>query len=115
MANRTKWTDRTREAFLAVLRETCNVSEAARSANVSRSSAYAHRDTDPDFARAWEDAEQEAVDKLEAVAWQRATAEQSDRILELLLKAHRPEKYKDRSAVEHSGTIRHEDALAELE
>jgi hypothetical protein len=113
MANRIKFTDRAREKFLEVLRATCNVSEAARACGISRRTAYDHRDADPDFASAWDDAEQEAADALEREAWRRGvegvdrpimyqgqvvarSREYSDRLLELLLKAHRPAKYKER-------------------
>lgn len=96
-------TNRARKAFLATLADSCNVSEAARAAGISRRSAYEWRDADPDFRRDWDAAEQEAVDKLEKVAWQRATADNSDRMLEILLKAHRPEKYVDRVRQEVTG------------
>lgn len=115
---RTIRTDRARETFLATLAETCNVSEAARAASIGRRSAYEWRDDDPDFAAAWVEAENVAADKLEREAWRRGVEgtdkpitfqgkitdtckEYSDRMLELLLKAHRPEKFKERH--EHSG------------
>ena len=113
-------TDSARETFLATLRESCNVSEAARQAGIARSGAYEWRDADPEFAAAWAEAEQEAADKLEREAWRRGVEgvdkpvtfqgaitatykEYSDRMLELLLKAHRPEKFKERVANELSG------------
>ena len=99
---RTIRTDRAREAFLAQLRLVPNVSAAARAANISRRAAYDWRDDDEEFAAEWDDAVAESVDQLEAVAWERAT-DQSDRMLEILLKAHRPDKYVDRQRVEHSG------------
>lgn len=116
MANRTKRTDRVKEKFLTVLRQTCNVSEAARSAGIGRRTAYEWRDSDEAFAADWEDAEQEAADNLEREAWRRGVEgvdkpvtyqgeitatfkEYSDRMLELLLKGHRPEKYKDRREI----------------
>lgn len=119
---RTTRTDRARETFLAVLADTCNVSEAARKAGIGRSSAYEWREDDPTFAAAWDQAEQEAADKLEREAWRRAVEgtdkpvtfqgaitatykEYSDRMLELLLKAHRPDKFKERVANEHSGAV----------
>lgn len=119
MANRTKLTDRTREKFLEVLRATCNVSEAARAVGISRTAAYERR-ADAQFALAWDEAEQEAADRLEREAWRRAAegtkkpivykgkitghyVEYSDRMLELLLKAHRPDKFRERVSTEVSG------------
>lgn len=95
-------TDRARAAFLAMLAEECNVSEACRAAGIGRSSAYAWKAEDPTFAAQWEEAEEEAADKLEKVAWERAKSGQSDRMLEILLKGHRP-KYRDKQQVELSG------------
>lgn len=110
---RTKRTNRARERFLQVLGESCNISEACRSAGIGRTMAYAWRADDPDFAAEWAIAEQKAFDRLEKEAWRRGVdgvdkpvvhkgeitdtyKEYSDRMLELLLKAHRPEKFKDR-------------------
>lgn len=103
-AVRTSRTDRARETFLNVLRETCNVSEAARTAGIGRRTAYDWRDADTEFAAAWIDAEEEAVDALEKVARDRAI-DGSDRMLEILLKAHRPEKFTDRMKVDQTGTM----------
>jgi hypothetical protein len=99
---RTVRTDRARATFLETLEETCNVSEAARKANMSRRAAYDWREADASFARDWDEAEQAAADKLEQVAFERATTGVSDRMLEILLKAHRP-KYRDKQAIEVSG------------
>ena len=93
-------TNRARASFLRVFSETCNVSEACRAANIGRSAAYAWRNDDPAFAAEWDEAEQIAVDKLELVARQRATDGGSDRMLEILLKAHRPDKYVERQKVD---------------
>jgi hypothetical protein len=97
---RTVRTDRARAEFLRVFSETCNVSEAARAAGIGRRSAYDWREADAEFAADWDEAEAVAVDKLEHVAWQRATDGESDRMLEILLKAHRPDKYVERSKVD---------------
>jgi hypothetical protein len=93
-------TDRARETFLATLAETCNVSEACRAAGIGRRSAYDWREDDEAFAAEWTDAVEAAVDKLEKVAWERATgADKSDRMLEILLKAHRPNKYVEKRLI----------------
>lgn len=103
---RTSRTDRARDLFIATLAEHCNVSEAARAAGIGRRTAYDWREADATFAEAWDEAEQEAADKLEKVAWDRATGtDKSDRMLEILLKAHRPEKFVDRIKAEHSGSV----------
>lgn len=95
-------TSRARETFLKVLAETCNVSEACRQAKIGRQTVYDWKEADPAFSAAWMDAEETAVDKLEQVARDRAI-DSSDRMLEILLKAHRPEKYVDRYRTEHTG------------
>lgn len=95
-------TDRARDTFAATLQATCNVSESCRAAGISRSVAYVWREEDEVFARAWQEAEDAAADMLEQVAFERAQSGQSDRMLEILLKAHRP-KYRDKQAIEVSG------------
>jgi hypothetical protein len=119
---RTSRTDRARKTFIATLAEFCNVSEAAREAGIGRTTAYEWREADPEFAAAWDAAEQVAADKLEREAWRRAVEgvdkpiyyqgdkidtckEYSDRMLEILLKGHRPEKFVDRIKAEHSGSV----------
>lgn len=122
MANRTKRTDAREKKFLDVLRETCNVSEAANAAGVARRTVYEWRDADDAFRAAWDEAEQVAADRLEREAWRRAVEgtdkpvtfqgvitatykEYSDKMLEMLLKAHRPDKFKDRVQNEHTGNV----------
>lgn len=101
----TDGTDRAREAFLTVLADSCNVSEAARAAGVPRRTVYNWRADDTEFAAAWDEAVETASDALEQVARDRAMSGQSDRMLEILLKAHRPDKFKERAAVEHTGDV----------
>ena len=94
-SGRSKRTDRARETFLEALRRVPNVSAAARAAGLARTSAYEWREADPDFAAAWDEAVEESVDNLEQKAWERAE-DQSDKLMEILLKGHRPEKYVER-------------------
>lgn len=119
---RTVRPDRARETFIKVLAESCNVSEACRAANIGRTTVYEWRNAEPEFAAAWEEAEETAADKLEREAWRRAVEgvdkpvtfqgvitatykEYSDRMLEILLKAHRSEKFVEKVRNEHSGGV----------
>ncbi len=120
-----KFTKERREGFLRALTETGIVSAAAGIAGITRARAYQVRQQDPVFAAAWDDAEERAADALESEAWRRAvvgvpeplvsagkvvrdddgqplaTRRYSDNLLIALLKARRPEKFKDRQVVEH--------------
>lgn len=112
-------------AFLDTLRETANVTVAARSVGITLGTAYKHRKEDALFAERWEEAINEAVDMLEAEAHRRAfqgteepvfykgdevgyVRKYSDPLTMFLLKAHRPDKYRERSEVkqEISGGMR---------
>jgi hypothetical protein len=86
-------------AFLATLAQTANVRQACAAADVSRKTAYQHRERSATFRADWDIALEEACDRLEAIAWERA-ATVSDTLCIFLLKAHRPAKYRD--------TYRHE-------
>lgn len=70
--SRRGWNRRRRSIFLDVLRRTGNVSAAARAAGMARRSAYALRDREEDFAAAWSEAQEEALDDLEQALRQRA-------------------------------------------
>ena len=100
----------TRRTFLSWLAETGSVLRACERAGVGRSSVYRWRAADPDFAADWAAAEAEAADRLEDEAMRRAMEgvavpvfykgeqvgerrQYSDRLLILLLKARRPERY----------------------
>jgi hypothetical protein len=62
------------EKFLYALRQGGNVRAACNAAGIDRSGAYLQRRIDPEFARQWADAIEDATDVLEAIARQRATA-----------------------------------------
>ena len=57
---------RQRQCFLDELARTGVVSSSARAGGIGRRTAYDWRDRDPGFARAWDDALEQAVD---ALAW----------------------------------------------
>jgi hypothetical protein len=96
---RTIRTDRARATFLKTLAATCNVTRAAHRAGMGRTAAYDWRSDDAEFAKEWDDAIEAAADRLEEVAFRRAKTGQSDRLLEILIKAHRP-KYRDKQEVD---------------
>lgn len=107
-------------AFLSELAKSCNVSRAAEVAGVGRQTAYDHRGMFEDFSAAWDDAIEQATDALEFEARRRAmegtekpivsqgeiiatVREYSDQLMMALLKAHRPDKYRDRRDVSLTG------------
>ena len=94
--------------FLTALANTANVRASCQAANVSRDYVYKRRRNNKAFAAAWAEALEDACDVLEAKARQRALSGESDTLLIFLLKAHRPEKFRD--TVTHRG-----DAAAPLE
>jgi hypothetical protein len=85
-------------AFIATLRNTCNVRASCQAAGIARSKAYDHRDADKAFAKEWADAIEDGIEVLEAAARQRALGT-SDTLMIFLLKAHRPEVYRERHEV----------------
>ena len=124
----------TQRAALAALPTVGSVSAAARCAGVSRRSVYRWAADDPAFAAALAEAREDAADAIEEEAHRRAVSgvrvykflrdgtpikhpetgepyyehAYSDRLLEILMKAGRPEKYRDRSDVRQSGTLTHD-------
>jgi len=74
---------------------TGNVRLAATAAGVSREAPYKRAAVSPSFAADWLRAREDSVDVLEAEARRRGLT-QSDTLLMFLLKADRPEKYRER-------------------
>jgi hypothetical protein len=108
--------------FLKALAGSGVVTTACRKAKIGRTTAYKVRDEDTDFAAAWDDALDQAADVMEEEAHRRAVEgvlkpvfqggkkvgsvrEYSDTLLIFQLKAARPEKYRERTDVRHSGKI----------
>jgi hypothetical protein len=103
--------------FLGALRDSGNVRASCAAAGIDRSTAYRTYKTSPEFAMQWDESLEEAIDTLEGAAWSRARdgvvrheplmyqgqqvgekviTEYSDTLMTVLLKAHRPEKYRER-------------------
>lgn len=106
------------ESFLAEYRTRGIVLKACEAAKVGRRTVYDWLEADVVFRRAFEDAREDATDSLELEARRRATegveepvfqggdlvghvTKYSDRLLEQMLKAHRPDKFRER--YEHTG------------
>ncbi len=106
------------------------VSAAAEMTGFARRTWYVHRDNDPEFAAAWDEACDQGADYLEDEARRRAVdgtdkpvyhqgqmvgtiREYSDTLLIFLLKGRRPERFRDNFKVEVSGQIEIADQLRE--
>ncbi|MGE4322912.1 MAG: hypothetical protein AB7E60_07760 [Sphingobium sp.] len=84
VARRNSWTPTRRKAFMETLAATCNVSEAARVAGKTVSSAYYQRRRDPAFARDWNQALSVGYAELEALLLRQSLfgSEQEDVVLD---------------------------------
>lgn len=83
-----------KQTFLQELLDSCNVRAACDAARISINMAYRERTRDRDFAAGWDDAVGFAVDHLQGIAFQRAK-EYSDSLMMMLLRAHRPDVYRE--------------------
>lgn len=123
---RRDWGKEWKHPFLVALARTRNASAAARAVGINRQYAYEERVADREFAAAWREALDVGADLLEQVAWRRGTVGEpvrkvttrtkrdhagevveqettivettrvSDRLLEVQLRAAKPEVYGDR-------------------
>ncbi len=110
-------TEDSRAAFLAAYGELGNIKQAAKKAGISRDTHYAWLKDDPDYAKTFELAREEAVETLEAEARRRAVEgvnrpvyqggeqvgtvrDYSDTLLIFLLKGAAPSKYRDTARVQ---------------
>jgi len=61
-----------KRVFLDELRRTANVTRSAKAAGVAPNTAYRHRQRYPQFELEWLDAQEQAIDRLEALLVERA-------------------------------------------
>lgn len=78
------------------------ITAASETAGICRRTAYNWRESDKEFAEAWDDAIETGTEKLETEATRRAL-EGSDTLLIFLLKARRPKIYRERITAELTG------------
>lgn len=106
-------------AFLAAFAELGRVNKAAERAGVDRWTHYEWMKTDSDYVEQFQRAELlafqqaedelyrrgvEGYDTLKTIAGAAVTIrEYSDRCLEIYLRGAKPEKYRDRQSIEHTG------------
>lgn len=105
-----------RKLFLDLLARSGLVATCARQAGADKAALYALRKANPEFAKQWDDALDEAHDILEAEAWRRATEgvsepvyfqgvkidtvqKHSDSLLQFLLKGNRPGKFRENTTI----------------
>jgi len=93
-----QWWDKWLEVFslCGVVRTAC------KATGVARSVVYDHRETYPEFRARFEQAYSESTESLEQIARDRA-AKSSDVLLIFLLKARKPDMYKDH--VQQTGSL----------
>lgn len=119
MARHLEFTEERKLLFIDTLRTTVNVTLAAQAVGISSGTAYRHKKEDILFSERWDEALQEGVDLLEHKAHERAfegvdeavyykgdivgyVTKYSDPLTMFLLKAHRPDKYRERSQVDQN-------------
>jgi hypothetical protein len=90
--------------FLAELADTANVTHSAKVAGIDRGTAYELRKVDPQFAAAWDNAIEQSTDAMEAEARRRGL-DKSDLLLIFMLKANRPDKFRERQESQHTGEV----------
>lgn len=130
MAHYAKLTPEKKKEFCDILSHGWSVLRACELLQVSRETVYDHRKKDPQFQANWEQAKQDAMmrredelnlrafhgvdtpivhkgkvvmEEVDGVMVPVTIKKKSDILLMFSMKAENPEKYKDKSAVEHQG------------
>lgn len=110
-----------RATFLEAVTLGLTVVQACQEAGVGRTTVYDWRDSDPEFAAAWDVAYDRGTDALEAEAQRRAfdgvvkpvtvagereeVREYSDTLLIFLMKGRKPQRFRDNHKVELTGEV----------
>ena len=90
--------DRQKKKFVAALEAQGTVLHACKAAGISRQTAYRWQREDPEFADAWDEAIENAVDVVESTVYQQAVGGNTLAGI-FYLKAHRP-IYRDRVSID---------------
>lgn len=114
--------DARKRVWLAAFEEAGTVTKGCKDSGIPRSTVYVWRQHDEAFALAWADIEEATTEAMEREAYRRAvegvseplvsagklvtnTQKFSDTLLIFMLKARRPEKYRDNVKIEHTGSV----------
>lgn len=100
-------------AFLTALRNSGNVRASAQKVGISRRLAYKVREEEPEFKKLFDDAQEDAIDLLEAMARKRAM-EGDTTLLIFMLKSLRRSVYGDRLRVDNITIEQEAVKMAEL-
>lgn len=122
MARARRTPEKDREAWLEAFRVAGTVTGACKRTGIGRRTVYDWRQKHEDFALAWADVEEETTERMEREAIRRGMEgfesdvyhqgqvvgterKYSDTLLIFMLKARRPEKYRDNVHVQHGGKV----------
>lgn len=128
IARTNRTTQRARALFLLELEKRGNITDACKAASITRrQTVYEWKAADQEFSDAWDAALDKAMDEAEAAAYRRGVEgwdepvfgslgnfcdgqvgtihKYSDTMLTLVLKANRPDKFREKIDHEHRGTV----------
>lgn len=80
-------------AFLAALRELPVIAHACKAVGIERSTAYRARETDEAFAQAWDEAQEDGIDRAEQEAFRRGVVGFEEPVLDKGRLSYRYERY----------------------
>jgi hypothetical protein len=107
----TALTDERKAQFLQILEETGgNVTVATRALGLTRQWAYQWRERDPEFAEEWDNAVEGGTEHLEQRLFTRACDVDTTAAI-FLLKARRPEKYRENIKLDTEVSLNDQDVL----
>jgi len=100
--SRTKFGKRRKQAYLDALRQGARRGAAAASVGVTRETVRLHRQKDPEFAKAEEQAEMEAHELVESSLF-RAALSGNVTAAQVWLYNRMPERWQDKRNIQHTG------------
>lgn len=80
-------------AFLAALRELPVIAHACKAVGIERSTAYRAREADEGFAQAWDEAQEDGIDRAEQEAFRRGVVGFEEPVLDKGRLSYRYERY----------------------